>query len=818
MKKRLSLATLIIICVTFCLVSCDKTNEQTQIIPKLEIAQKEYSIGSDGGSFDIIVSTNISPTVTVSNEWIKINSLGGSAQKTGYTVNVESNNRFDNCEARTGTITFAYAEEGLSQTVTVRQEKGSLLIAFKDKTTKAICVKNWDVNHDGELSEQEAANVSSLNVNLNGINSFDELKFFTGITTIPDRCFYNCTNLLSVTLPAGLKSIGRSAFEKCGIQGELIFPEGLEVIEYNAFSDCPGLTGTIVFPMNLRELGNNAFFNCTGISGACFTSDNLMILSDNCFCSCKNLQFLTLPTGLKSIGFNAFRGCGIKGELILPDGLESIKGYAFCDCTELTGKLVFPNSLKELGEKAFYRCSGISGDLAIPEGIRIVPKLCFYECSGLNGTLSLPESTDTISTYAFYYNHFSKITLSAETPPACEGDCFLFDSNDECLIYVPKGKASVYHETEGWKDYRGRITEEGYHPWDFFYASTDFSKDGEVVCLQKATKGAGINLVFLGDGYLDRDMGSGGKYETAMRRWMEQFFVYEPYRSLRDWFSVYTVKVISKNEVIGNTHSERKLTKDVCEDQKDDIGNAISVLSSVCEEYAALVPNPYGQGQRIAVFMNTGQPIGRSFCYIGGISCLAVIFDSIDHSPTVLNHELGGHGLALLEDEYSEFNQSYPDAQQNLEDGWSWGFGLNLDWRSSPESVLWARFLKDPRYSGEGLGVFEGGGRYVYGVFRPSENSLMRYNSMKGAVFNAPSREAIYKRIMRIGIGESWEYDYETFVEADKSGRQQAAEAYASTRSSVAMDDFEPGLPPVFSEKDVKEIRVSKDGKVTLIR
>lgn len=33
--------------------------------------------------------------------------------------------------------------------------------------------------------------------------------------------------------------------------------------------------------------------------------------------------------------------------------------------------------------------------------------------------------------------------------------------------------------------------------------------------------------------------------------------------------------------------------------------------------------------------------------------------------------------------------------------------------------------------------------------------------------FNAPSREAIYYRINKLAYGDSWNYDYETFVQFD---------------------------------------------------
>ena len=49
-------------------------------------------------------------------------------------------------------------------------------------------------------------------------------------------------------------------------------------------------------------------------------------------------------------------------------------------------------------------------------------------------------------------------------------------------------------------------------------------------------------------------------------------------------------------------------------------------------------------------------------------------------------------------------------------------------------------------------------------------------------MFNAPSREAIYKRIHKLALGKDWQYDYETFVEYDQ--RNIAVEKAA--QSSVA--------------------------------
>ena len=60
-------------------------------------------------------------------------------------------------------------------------------ITFADPNVKAICIANWDTDGDGELSMNEAAAVKDLGAAFSGntaITSFDELKYFTGLTEI----------------------------------------------------------------------------------------------------------------------------------------------------------------------------------------------------------------------------------------------------------------------------------------------------------------------------------------------------------------------------------------------------------------------------------------------------------------------------------------------------------------------------------------------------------------------------------------------------------------------------------------------------------
>ena len=117
------------------------------------------------------------------------------------------------------------------------------IITFQDSTAKTICTYYWDDNDDGELSYDEAAAVTDLGVAFKGssILVFNELKYFTGLTTIADKAFNECVSLAEVTLPEQIRIIGSSAFSGCSNLKEFVIPEKVEEIGKGTFSGCEGL-------------------------------------------------------------------------------------------------------------------------------------------------------------------------------------------------------------------------------------------------------------------------------------------------------------------------------------------------------------------------------------------------------------------------------------------------------------------------------------------------------------------------------------------------------------------------------------------------
>ena len=140
-------------------------------------------------------------------------------------------------------------------------------ITFVDANVKAICVENWDTDGDGELSYSEAAAVMDLGLVFEGntgITSFDELQYFTGLTSIGNWAFEYCNNLALIEIPNSVTSIGYAAFSGCSSLTSIEIPNSVTTIEDWAFCYCQGLT-SVVIPSAVTSIGNSVYYGCSGL-------------------------------------------------------------------------------------------------------------------------------------------------------------------------------------------------------------------------------------------------------------------------------------------------------------------------------------------------------------------------------------------------------------------------------------------------------------------------------------------------------------------------------------------------------------------------
>ncbi len=318
------------------------------------------------------------------------------------------------------------------------------------------------------------------------------------------------------------------------------------------------------------------------------------------------------------------------------------------------------------------------------------------------------------------------------------------------------------------------------------YESQDYSKDGEVTVLQKKTVGNGITLVLMGDGFIDKDMGEGGKYEQRMRSAMEHFFSIEPYKSFRNRFNVYMVKAVSKNEGIGSG------IETVFSSRYGD-GTSIVGDHDLCLKYATKAPGipQSGDNVHIITVLNDSKYAGTCYMYSNNrcVGYCPYVDNDEEQFAQIIHHEVGGHGFGKLADEYWYSGTITEDEKKNgIYFATNFGFYRNVDYTKDPTQIKWKSLLENPDYSGL-VGIYEGGSTYQFGVWRSTYTSIM-VNNVGG--FNAVSRQAIYRRIMEFS-GEG--YSEQKFLEYDVINRSK-------TKSPAVYEEidknFVPLAPPVF--------------------
>jgi hypothetical protein len=206
-------------------------------------------------------------------------------------------------------------------------------ITFADANVKAICVANWDTNGNGELSYAEAAAVTDLGQVFREnttITSFEELQYFTGLTSLGQYAFGWCMSLISIVIPNSVTTID-AAFYDCRSLASIVIPQSVTTISSSAFSGCDVLEQIIV------ELGNPVYDSRDNCNAIIKTQSNELIQG------CKST---VIPNTVTAIGNDAFKSVSELTSINIPNSVISIGDNAFALCSDLTGDLTIPNSVR----------------------------------------------------------------------------------------------------------------------------------------------------------------------------------------------------------------------------------------------------------------------------------------------------------------------------------------------------------------------------------------------------------------------------------------------------------------------------------------
>ncbi len=177
-----------------------------------------------------------------------------------------------------------------------------------------------------------------------GCEGITGVYLLDGILRIEESVFENCTSLTLVDIPSTVVRLGARAFAGCEALTEISLPEGLEYIGEEAFLGCESLE-TVTIPSTVKAISSSAFKNCKNLKEVIF-ADGEEIVEETEDGEDKEdkkdkedseePKTVIIPSKVKIIGTDAFRGCESLQKVVLPSELAQISAGAFSGCNALT--------------------------------------------------------------------------------------------------------------------------------------------------------------------------------------------------------------------------------------------------------------------------------------------------------------------------------------------------------------------------------------------------------------------------------------------------------------------------------------------------
>lgn len=139
--------------------------------------------------------------------------------------------------------------------------------------------------------------------------------------------------LTAVTLPNGLQSLGRGAFDACASLSGMTLPAAITAVPDKCFNDCTKLL-TVDYKGEVTAIGERAFEGCKSLTKAPIPAA-VTALGNSAFNGCIALTDVTLPAGVTAVPDACFQDCTALADMKLPATVTSVGHNAFTGCKAL---------------------------------------------------------------------------------------------------------------------------------------------------------------------------------------------------------------------------------------------------------------------------------------------------------------------------------------------------------------------------------------------------------------------------------------------------------------------------------------------------
>lgn len=138
-------------------------------------------------------------------------------------------------------------------------------------------------------------------------NSFTAVSLPDGLQALGRGAFDACASLSGMTLPAAITAVPDKCFNDCTKLLTVDYKGEVTAIGERAFEGCKSLTKAPI-PAAVTALGNSAFNGCIALTDVTLPG-GVTAVPDACFQDCTALADMKLPATVTSVGHNAFTGC-----------------------------------------------------------------------------------------------------------------------------------------------------------------------------------------------------------------------------------------------------------------------------------------------------------------------------------------------------------------------------------------------------------------------------------------------------------------------------------------------------------------------------
>ncbi|MDR1094438.1 MAG: leucine-rich repeat protein [Clostridiales bacterium] len=279
----------------------------------------------------------------------------------GYSVRVDNGTPIDNGASTSYSLASLAAAYAHALKVMAKGDGGVFLDS--DWSVEAVCERQETPGLQFTLINEGAEYSVSKGTAMDAETLIPSIHEGKPVTAIAPEGFKNYAGFTSLTIPAGVASIGASAFYGC---------KNLTVINFNATAsddlsrdscvfDNAGTSGmgiTVNVGANVTKIPAYLFYPYTNSAAPKIVTVNFapngvcQSIGASAFYACGGLTGITIPSGVTSIGASAFYDCNGLTNIKMPDGLQSIGAGAFYGCYGLTS-ITVPDSVRSIGKSAF---------------------------------------------------------------------------------------------------------------------------------------------------------------------------------------------------------------------------------------------------------------------------------------------------------------------------------------------------------------------------------------------------------------------------------------------------------------------------------